>query len=52
MDRLSFVPENADKWVHYLTEAADRPVGEVMSEECVEHRDWEERAGRGAQDGA
>jgi CBS domain-containing protein len=32
MDRLSFVPENADKWVHYLTEAADRPVGEVMSE--------------------
>ena len=33
MDRLSFVPENADKWVHYLTEAADRPVGEVMSEE-------------------
>jgi CBS domain-containing protein len=33
MDRLSFVPENADKWVHYLTEAADRPVGEVMSED-------------------
>jgi CBS domain-containing protein len=33
MDRLSFVPENADKWVHYLTGAADRPVGEVMSEE-------------------
>ena len=33
MDRLSFVPENADKWVHYLTEAADRPVGEVMSAE-------------------
>ncbi|CAA9451919.1 MAG: hypothetical protein AVDCRST_MAG58-2124 [uncultured Rubrobacteraceae bacterium] len=31
MDRLSFVPENADKWVHYLTEAADRPVGEIMS---------------------
>jgi CBS domain-containing protein len=33
MDRLSFVPENADEWVHYLTEAADRPVGEVMSAE-------------------
>ncbi len=33
MDRLTFVPENADKWVHYLTEAADRPVGEVMSED-------------------
>ncbi len=32
MDRLTFVPENADKWVHYLSEAADRPVGEVMSE--------------------
>jgi CBS domain-containing protein len=31
MDRLSFVPEAADKWVHYLSEAADRPVGEVMS---------------------
>ncbi|MGH3146110.1 MAG: CBS domain-containing protein [Rubrobacter sp.] len=33
MDHLSFVPENADKWVHYLTEAADRPVEEVMSED-------------------
>ena len=33
MDRLSFVHENADKWVHYLTAAADRPVGEVMSED-------------------
>ena len=33
MDRLSFVPEDADKWVHYLSEAADRPVGEVMSED-------------------
>jgi CBS domain-containing protein len=31
MDRLTFVPENADKWVHYLAEAADRPVGEIMS---------------------
>jgi CBS domain-containing protein len=33
MDRLTFVPENADKWVHYLSQAADRPVGEVMSED-------------------
>lgn len=33
MERLSFVPENADKWVHYLTDAADRPVGEIMSED-------------------
>ncbi len=33
MDRLTFVPENADKWVHYLSEAADRPVREVMSED-------------------
>lgn len=31
MDSLSFVPESADKWVHYLTEAADKPVREVMS---------------------
>ena len=31
MDSLSFVPERADKWVHYLTEAADKPVREVMS---------------------
>lgn len=33
MDSLSFVPERADKWVHYLTEAADKPVREVMSRE-------------------
>lgn len=31
MDNLSFVPESADEWVHYLTDAADRPVREVMS---------------------
>ncbi len=31
MDNLSFVPESADAWVHYLTDAADRPVREVMS---------------------
>ncbi len=30
MDSLSFVPESADNWVHYLTEAADKPVREVM----------------------
>jgi CBS domain-containing protein len=33
MDSLSFVPESADNWVHYLTEAADKPVREVMSRE-------------------
>ena len=33
MESLSFVPEQADKWVHYLTEAADKPVREVMSRE-------------------
>ena len=33
MESMSFVPEEADKWVHYLTEAADRPVREVMSRE-------------------
>jgi CBS domain-containing protein len=31
MDSMTFVPENADKWVSYLIEAADRPVREVMS---------------------
>ncbi|HLL40342.1 MAG TPA: CBS domain-containing protein [Rubrobacteraceae bacterium] len=33
MDNLSFVPESTDEWVHYLTDAADRPVREVMSRE-------------------
>ena len=33
MEKMSFVPEAADKWVHYLTEAADKPVREVMSRE-------------------
>lgn len=33
MNRLSFVPESADRWVHYLAESADRPVGDVMSED-------------------
>jgi CBS domain-containing protein len=31
MGNLSFVPDNADEWVHYLTDAADKPVREVMS---------------------
>jgi CBS domain-containing protein len=38
MDSMNFVPENADKWVSYLIEAADRPVAEVMSRE-VSHVD-------------
>ncbi len=33
MENLSFVSEEADKWVHYLSEAADKPVREVMSRE-------------------
>ncbi len=33
MDNLSFVPESTDEWVHYLTEAADSPVRDVMSRE-------------------
>jgi CBS domain-containing protein len=33
METMSFVPEKADKWVHYFTEAADKPVREVMSRE-------------------
>lgn len=33
MGNLSFVPDNADEWVHYLTDAADKPVREVMTRE-------------------
>ena len=33
MHDLSFVPESADQWVHYLADAADRPVREVMVQE-------------------
>ncbi len=33
MENMSFVPEVADRWVHYLTEAADKPVREIMSRE-------------------
>jgi CBS domain-containing protein len=33
MDTLSFVPESADNWVDYLTEAADKPIREVMGRE-------------------
>ncbi|CAA9454279.1 MAG: hypothetical protein AVDCRST_MAG02-1333 [uncultured Rubrobacteraceae bacterium] len=31
MGNLSFVPDHADEWVHYLTDAADKPVREVMT---------------------
>ena len=31
MGNLSFVPDDADEWVRYLTDAADKPVREVMS---------------------
>jgi CBS domain-containing protein len=33
MGSLSFVPEDADEWIHYLTDAADKPVREVMTRE-------------------
>lgn len=33
VESLSSVPEEADKWVHYMTEAAEKTVGEVMSSE-------------------
>lgn len=33
MEDLSFVSEGRDTWIRYLAEAADRPVGEVMSRE-------------------
>ena len=32
MENLSFVPEKADTWFHYLTDAADKPVREIMTE--------------------
>jgi CBS domain-containing protein len=31
MENVSFVAESTDDWVHYLTDAADRPVRELMS---------------------
>lgn len=33
MENLSFVPESADEWVHYFTDAAERPVREIMTED-------------------
>ncbi len=33
MKSLAFVSENTDNWVHYLVEAAMRPVREVMTKE-------------------
>jgi CBS domain-containing protein len=33
MERFSFVSEEADTWVHYMTEAVNKPVREVMSRE-------------------
>jgi CBS domain-containing protein len=33
LENLSFVTEEADKWVHYIAEAADKPVREVMSDD-------------------
>jgi CBS domain-containing protein len=36
MDDLSFVSESGDTWVHYLTEAADRPVREVMNTDVAQ----------------
>ncbi len=33
METLTFVPEDADSWVPYFTEAADKPVRELMSRE-------------------
>ena len=33
METFSFVSEEADKWVHYMSEAADKPVRELMSRE-------------------
>lgn len=35
MDNLSFISENSEEAVHYLTAAADRPVSEVMSKDVA-----------------
>jgi CBS domain-containing protein len=32
LENLAFVTEDADKWVHYIAECADKPVREVMSD--------------------
>ena len=31
MGNLSFVPDSADEWVHYLTDTTDKPVRGVMT---------------------
>lgn len=36
MQDLSFVSESGDSWVHYLSEAAERPVGEMMIEDVAQ----------------
>jgi CBS domain-containing protein len=33
MESFTFVSEKADQWVHYMSQAADKPVREVMSRE-------------------
>ncbi len=33
LESFTFVSEKADQWVHYMTQAADKPVREVMSRE-------------------
>ncbi len=33
MESFTFVSETSDQWVHYMTQAADKPVREVMSRE-------------------
>lgn len=33
MEDLSFISDASDDWVHYMTEAAEKPVREVMSRE-------------------
>lgn len=33
LENLAFVTEDADKWVHYIAQCADKPVRDVMSRE-------------------
>jgi CBS domain-containing protein len=33
METFPFVSDKTDKWIHYMSEAADKPIREVMSRE-------------------
>ena len=35
LENLAFVTEEADRWVHYISECADKPVREVMADKVA-----------------